>query len=485
MGAILINQRALTLDIKPAPEKNSDLESSERSTDRFTTGKQYHPLKSRSGVAVESGMSPRVSLPKVSHGTKLELPEKLKDGLAGVSSDKAVLQGLLVARRKLMEIDNLASLPASEVLSALTQMGALGKVDLEAGQTEQLFSEGQPLLARTLTKGTNDGAPSPDGSVVPRSYTPGKVERNTLNNRLRGLNILLTPSTIIQKDVNVATISSHPDRPRWSKMPSVLYTASSEQKAEMAGKVDTYKKVFGNILSFASNNGFTADFVEKVNSGKYSHAELVDEFREQPVIKANLKAPAPYDQLPQSLSEIKQQILDFQADQQDLQPGDAKRKLYPDGSLPHNEVIARLWLWDAAAVDVGQHTSEGLEAAIELQIARKALSVELEQRGTDHPLFTDFMSQQLSVGENNTSLPKSVVLARSEALTENDKKEILNDLKARLQRPVELCRYAPADSTISGIGNTEMTGANVLAAMDSVLKARLGPKAFDAITKPD
>ena len=224
--------------------------------------------------------------------------------------------------------------------------------------------------------------------------------------------------------------------------------------------------------------GFTAEFVDKSRSGAYSHAQLVDAFADQPVILKNLKVPHPFDEVSRSLVGIRAQAAALEADQARAL-ADEPPVRYPDGSVLHNEVVSRLYLWEAVAVEVGPDVSEGLCAAIELQIARKSLTLELERAGTDHPLFQEFCLQQLSA----MTLPRrdhNQTVQCQQALNAQEKEAALSALLERLQSDVSLCRYVPAAATIEGLAEREVKPVHVLAALDRVLSARLGPDGLKA-----
>ncbi|MBC7499947.1 MAG: hypothetical protein H7315_05545 [Herminiimonas sp.] len=265
-------------------------------------------------------------------------------------------------------------------------------------------------------------------------------------------------------------------------MPSVLYTVPLEQGQAALGKIDGFRKSFGNVQSFASNHGFTKDFKEIVDSGRHSHAEQLDFFGEQETIRNNLKGEDDFRTMPTSLPELRQQILRFQRRQKDhisntsICPDrtEAKSLLYPDGSLPHNEVVARLYLWDSVAVDVGADVKEGLSAAIELQVARESLCIELQSQRTDHPLFDSFLRQQCSVGTGNTTMTLGQTNARYGNLSDADKNHVLTQVLQKLEEPIAVCNYSPASSSIRGLCESEVTGTDLLDALDQVIKARTG-----------
>lgn len=399
----------------------------------------------------------------------------IRNELISVLSDKKIGRHLLNNRHKLSNLSRSSSV--SEVLQALDEEDIkLCPINLQAGPVIELFEKGT-LLVRTLVKG------SPGKTSENTSYTPGKNERNTLNNRLGHINIQITPSTMIGQGLKVSTLSNHPDRPRWNSMPTIFYQTPMKQGEEMFGKVDRFKKIFGNALSFASNNGFTKDFVAKVASGHYSYSELIDDFKNQQAIIENLKTTDRFATFPTSLAEIKQQIADFQSFQKEKNNAGLQNVLYQDGSLPHNEVIVRVWLWDVSAVEIGKDLKEGLAATRELQIARKSLVMEFEEQGTAHPIFEEFVLQQLSIAESNSSLDISTTIKRYEALSESDRQETLLAIIEKLEEPISICRYLPGEAKIISITDEiDISSEDVFNALDAVLKARLGTETFELIT---
>ncbi len=109
--------------------------------------------------------------------------------------------------------------------------------------------------------------------------------------------------------------------------------------------------------------------------------------------------------------------------------------LFVDGSLPNNEVVARLWPWDQRAVAIGSDPKKGLVIAIEMQMARKSLAGELLNSGIDHPLFNEFLVQQLSIGPGLATLNKEQTRTRFDALQPKEKQALLTELVARLRDP--------------------------------------------------
>ncbi|MEB0134664.1 hypothetical protein QN362_04900 [Actimicrobium sp. CCC2.4] len=424
---------------------------------------QVRPDTAPSTPAGTTSTDAAVRVRRLSTGTLNRLQDKLRP----VTEDAIAIRQLLDARAELIGRQAGCG-SADELLKAFGDIAFLKKFCFNTAPLALAFSESrQAFLLRTLTR---KSARHPDDPQFPDSGTPGKTERNTLNNQLPERNIQLTPATAIYPDVGIATISSHPDRPRWHGMPSVMYATPLEQDVGTIGKVDNYRKMFGNTLSFASNDGFTKEFVRKVKSRRFSHAELIDAFKAQPPIKKNLKTPLPFNQLHESLSALRQQIRGYRAHRQSA--------LYPDGSVPHNEVIARLWLWDATAVEVGKEVGEGLCAAIELQVARSALAIGLQKQGSDHRLVKDFLMQQLSVGDNNAALKKSAAKEKFNRLTGADKQLVCDTLIAKLLAPVTLCHYTPGTAGMSPVSLDTLPVSAVVAAMDKVLGARLGPNAL-------
>jgi hypothetical protein len=142
------------------------------------------------------------------------------------------------------------------MLLALRDAKAIGGIDLHAEQIQRLFAdEDHAVLVRTLTRGDSQLKGASSGVNPPVSRTPGKVERNTLNNRMRSFEILFTPATLIDPDLHVASIAHHPFRPRWSAMPSVLYSSPFRSGVDVLGPLDGLKACFGNVQSVNSSVG--------------------------------------------------------------------------------------------------------------------------------------------------------------------------------------------------------------------------------------
>ena len=258
-------------------------------------------------------------------------------------------------------------------------------------------------------------------------------------------------------------------------MPSIIYASPAGPDIEMLGKVDAFKKHFSSVSTMKSNDGFTDEFLEKIKSDDYSYAELIDEFREQPAIQKNIhRRTTLYARFAQSFPELNERLVDYQKKQKDLAPSSREHRSYPDGSIPFNEVAGRVWLWDALGVEVGAKLKTGLVSIIELQLARMSLAADLKQQGTDHPLFREFLLQQLSFDSKNGSLTKSITLKRYNDLDEADKNEVLEKIIQKLKDPISACVYVSSEPTIKGIADTEITGTDVINAVDTVLQTRLG-----------
>lgn len=121
---------------------------------------------------------------------------------------------------------------------------------LRAERIQRLFvDEDHAVLVRTLTRGDSQLQGTGSGVNPPVSRTPGKVERNTLNKRMRSFEILFTPATLIDPDLRVASIAHHPHRPRWSAMPSVLYSSPFRSGVDVLGPLDGLKACFGKNSS--------------------------------------------------------------------------------------------------------------------------------------------------------------------------------------------------------------------------------------------
>jgi hypothetical protein len=171
--------------------------------------------------------------PPVARYVLTSVSARSQDLLRGVLADKLTVQKLKQAHAMLLDQDHHDAAAALEIVS---KTGGIGRIDLSGTEAKRSFlDDKQALLLRTLTKRVAPAQAPVDDQPAPVSRTPAKVERNTLNNRIGDLNIQLTPSTLIAPEVNVSPISRHPDRPRWSNMPSVMYATPAAQGEQWLG----------------------------------------------------------------------------------------------------------------------------------------------------------------------------------------------------------------------------------------------------------
>lgn len=168
-----------------------------------------------------------------------------------------------------------------------------------------------------------------------------------------------------------------------------------------------------------------------------------------------------------SLLGLKEQILDYRSDEA------SKSTLYSDGSVPHNEVINRLYIWDVIAIDAEHGIDGGLESAIEISLARDALSQELQAIGTEHPLYKTFLFQQISIKNNEWQDLKSTEVLY-ERITEQEKNDVLNAMIAKLDKPVELCQYSPIESSLNGVDIEMINRKQLIDSLVNVLSSRFG-----------
>ncbi len=77
-------------------------------------------------------------------------------------------------------------------------------------------------------------------------------------------------------------------------MASIFSTIPVQPDADSVSSIEMTRMMFGSSRSFASSKGFTAEFAQPVNNGNHSHAELLEAFRNQPVIRNNLKGESAF-----------------------------------------------------------------------------------------------------------------------------------------------------------------------------------------------
>lgn len=188
-----------------------------------------------------------------------------RPALEAMLADKHVIQGLLHARSTLGKPGGETS-TSPQILLALRDAKAIGGIDLRAERIQRLFvDEDHAVLVRTLTRGDSQLQGTGSGVNPPVSRTPGKVERNTLNNRMRSFEILFTPATLIDPDLHVASIAHHPHRPRWSAMPSVLYSSPFRSGVDVLGPLDGLKACFGKNSSHGGSPAWQRNRVSRAS----------------------------------------------------------------------------------------------------------------------------------------------------------------------------------------------------------------------------
>jgi hypothetical protein len=342
-------------------------------------------------------------------------------------------------------------LTPERVCSELIRFEITTAIDVYAGHLEELHSGAgdRCLLARTLLKPPDTLQQNTQGYT-----TPVLEEAKTLNDAKCWPHIFVTPATGLVEGAKVRLLTHNEDRPRWQGMPSVLYG------------VEKNRPGFGDIQSFASTKGFQKETGFDTKRQHLSHPQLIEEFKNLPVMTENLKVredgTKPEGFL-NSLEELSTEIKAYQTE------------LGEDAQLPHNEFATRIWLWDSVAVEVGSNTQIGLASAIELMIERKKLTAELMQGGVDHPLITQFLLQKIAMSEIGSELPTlETVLKKFESMTNQDKQKELEIILKKLEQPVSICRYDVDEATIVGLHQTEITTTDLIEAMEHVLSTKLG-----------
>ncbi|PPT91084.1 avirulence protein [Xanthomonas arboricola pv. arracaciae] len=284
------------------------------------------------------------------------------------------------------------------------------------------YADGKPLMVRGLRFSHDLEATDSFGSA---GKTPAKREVDTLCNNSTAFDIVMTPFSIINAKAKGATISEmkSPHRPKWKGLPSVLYkTAASDDLPDYAKA----RPGFGDVHSFNSNKAFNSEFARACNS--LSHAEKMR------LIENNLKSYIKHDpdrdsnDFHHSLNEL----VEAQCILQSKKPG---------AILRHNEYCAKLELWDAKAIEIGESRPVAVATLIEFNIEMLFAARYIEDEGYDGKLISDFLERQLSWLGQNAALDKEATLKKLWALSFHERKTIAEKVCEALRQGVSLCIY--------------------------------------------
>ena len=269
-----------------------------------------------------------------------------------------------------------------------------------------------------------------------QKMSPSEQEVVTLNNQFPGREIIITPSSVIDSRFNARIISSREDRPKWFQMPSAVFSASTES-VNAARNLEG----FGDIQSFASNKGFTREFLEQ--SPFLSHAQKLFEFSSQQVIRNEIKEDqfgnkdrefqTSLHSLVSAVSAYFQRVVEDSIDADPV-------------TINHNEYAAKLDLWNLEGVEIGNDPGNAIASLIELQIRRHSLNMEITEQGTAHPLLTALFERISSKDENGQLRTLEQTKAKADEMSVDDKQIIMNDIQARLAKGLGLYIYDTSEA---------------------------------------
>ncbi|PPU86649.1 avirulence protein [Xanthomonas populi] len=297
-----------------------------------------------------------------------------------------------------------------------------GLLKVDSGISEE-YGQGKPLMIRSLRFSNPQEMTVGFGA---KGKTPAKREIDTVCNKSTQYDIVMTPASLISKDVRMNLISqlTRPkDKQKYNGLPSVIYGECSSRN--IVGSLAS-RNGFGDVHSFKSNNGFNSDY-EKIAEFS-SHAEKLG------AIERNL---IPYMRLDSDRSSCHfvHSVDELAKAQSILQ---SKRPL---SSLRHNEFCTKLELWDAKAIAVGESRPLAVSTLIEFNLEMLSIAREISNEWHENKMISEFIERQLSWLGQQAALDKKATLKMVSALTIEQRESIANDICLLLRRGVSLCTY--------------------------------------------
>ncbi|APP82161.1 AvrBs1/Avra family type III secretion system effector [Xanthomonas hortorum] len=337
--------------------------------------------------------------------------------LRRVIEKKKIVQKVAELYNKMGKVGNFSAL--EEIINESSVKDLLVN---DKSEISRDYADGKPLMVRSLRFSHDREATNSFGSA---GKTPAKREIDTLCNNSTAFDIVMTPFSIINAKAKGATISEMkvPHRPKWKGLPSVLY------KATAVGDLPEYAKArpgFGDVHSFNSNKAFNSEFARVCNL--LSHAEKMG------LIENSLKhyiKPDP-DRNSYDFHHSLDDLVDAQCMLQSRKPGSILR---------HNEYCAKLELWDAKAIEVGESRSVAVATLIEFNIEMLSAARYIEDEGYDGKLISDFLERQLSWLGQNAALGKEDTLKKLSGLSFHERKTVAEKVCEALRQGVSLCIY--------------------------------------------
>ncbi|MGF6265273.1 hypothetical protein OKW49_006266 [Paraburkholderia youngii] len=299
---------------------------------------------------------------------------------------------------------------------------------------EGRFSAGEPAFVRTLRCAPDEQAIA---GVSRRYITPAKRELDTLMNNVTDRDIVATPSTLIGAEFRASIRSQLEKKIEWKGLPSIVYmplapdaSAGQYTLQSMASR----RPGFGDVRNFRSSRAVRSESYQNVASG-LNHAEKFSLIEKHSKQYRRTDPTRPREGFSHSVQELIDDLTVIQA-------ADPSRVLAP------NEYFARLELWDAKAIEVGDKTDEAIATLIEFNVEMAALSRSLLREGVQEGTFADHLQRQLAWPTDHCEQPFDLS-GVERTLSRLDKREIeayLDDVVGQVQHGVTLCTYRLEDT---------------------------------------
>jgi hypothetical protein len=330
-------------------------------------------------------------------------------------------------------------------------------------EIERRFSAGEPAFVRTLRYTSDEEA------VAKSRYGGGKTlakrELDTLMNNVPGLDIVATPSTLIGAQFK-ASIRSHIEKKKSKGLPSAVFmplavnASAGQHTLQLTG---SRRPGFGDVQNFRSSRAFSfGNYVDVAPS--LSHAERFDvlEKNSKQFIRPDSTRPR------KGFSHSAQELVD---DLMASQAADPSRVLRP------NEYFAKLELWDAKAVEVGDKKDVAIATLIEFNVEMASLERSLSREGANDPTLTDHLRRQLAwpTDQSKEPLDLSGVESKLSKLGEPEIETYLDGVLGQLRDRVTLCTYQHGEtgSALRTLAFRDFSREEILSGIKRYLDARL------------
>lgn len=367
-------------------------------------------------------VNPSIDLQALKKAPKIIIKDNIAalqtSSLKRVHQNKVLVQNLAQLQKGMAKVNNRVELEALIDRSSVKEL--LIKRNPEVAEE---YGKGKPLMIRSLRLSSPQEVPSKLGA---EGKTPAKREVDTICNKSGLYDIVMTPASLIKKEVRMNLISEVPrpkNKQKYRGLPAVVYGQGSvlDESDYLASR-----NGFGDVNSFKSNNAFNSDYEKKYSS--LSHAEKLG------VIENNLIPFIRHDPnrihpgFAHSIEELAERQMMLQSKN-------------PASTLRHNEYCTKLELWDAKAIAVGESRPLAVATLIEFNLEMLSIAQEIEDDGHKSKMVADFIERQLSWLGPEAALDKESTLERVSAVTMQERGLIANEICRSLRRGVSLCTY--------------------------------------------